>query len=104
MPDEPSLAKAKTVVEPGEAIPLAPPARRDNPMVVLTADQLAEVVADLESHDSFVVDIETIGGLNPIRTRSLGSPCLRIRLFISFPLTIPMVRWLLTCVGVRSTT
>lgn len=67
MPDEPSLAKAKTVVEPGEAIPLAPPARRDNPMVVLTADQLAEVVADLESHDSFVVDIETIGGLNPIR-------------------------------------
>lgn len=34
---------------------------------MLTTEQLDGVVADLMAHDSFVVDVETIGGLNPLR-------------------------------------
>lgn len=34
---------------------------------MLTQGQLDGVIADLMAHDSFVVDVETIGGLNPLR-------------------------------------
>lgn len=37
------------------------------PSLVLTEAQLSDVVDDLMAHDAFVVDVETIGGLNTLR-------------------------------------
>ena len=52
-------------MEPEEPLPPAPPPPRLVPKLILTRDELAAVVDDLMAHDSFVVDVETIGGLNP---------------------------------------
>jgi DNA polymerase-1 len=59
--------RKEATAEPGDPLPAAPPARALRPELVLTQDQLQVVVEDLLAHDSFVVDVETIGSLNPLR-------------------------------------
>lgn len=57
----------RAAAEPGDPLPPAPPPRPLTPALILTEQALAAAVEDLLAHDSFVVDVETIGGLNPLR-------------------------------------